>query len=286
MKLIAEISSNHNRDLTRALKLIEAAAEVGCQAVKFQLFKLDQLFAPWALHKKPELRARKEWELPVSWLPALSRTAHDYGLEFACTPFYPAAIEELYDHVDFYKISSYQVLQHNFLHQVAQTGKPVVLSTGMATLPEITRAVDALCGGNCMDITLLHCVSAYPAPPGECNLATIASLRETFKPNYSVRAVGWSDHSHSQPVVMQAVLGQQATVVELHFDLADTDGVETQMGHCWTPAEVVRLKRDLDIATSAVGFCGKSINASEYHERLWRSDPHDGLRPLLETRKG
>lgn len=286
MKLIAEISSNHNRDLARALKLIETAAEVGCQAVKFQLFKLDQLFAPWALHKKPELRARKEWELPVSWLPTLSRTAHDCGLEFACTPFYPAAIEELYDHVDFYKISSYQVLQHNFLRQVAQTGKPVVLSTGMATLPEITRAVDALCGGNCMDITLLHCVSAYPAPPSECNLATIGALREMFRPNYSVRHIGWSDHSNSVPVVMQAVLGQQADVIELHFDLADQDGVETQMGHCWTPEEVKYLQGWLQRATSAVGFPGKFINASEYHERMWRSDPYDGLRPLLETRKG
>ena len=103
VKFIAEVSSNHNQNLSRCLKFIEKAAEIGCDAVKFQLFKVDKLFAPEILAKSEEHRKRARWELPVNFLPELFQKCHSLGLEFACTPFYLKAVEELKPYVDFIK---------------------------------------------------------------------------------------------------------------------------------------------------------------------------------------
>ncbi len=105
---IAEVSSNHGRDLERSLALIDAAAAAGCDAVKFQLFKIDQLFAPEILERSEEHRRRKQWELPVEFLPELAARAHERGIEFGCTPFYLDAVAELEPHVNFYKVDSYE----------------------------------------------------------------------------------------------------------------------------------------------------------------------------------
>ena len=141
VKFIAEVSSNHARDLARAKRFIAAAAEAGADAVKFQLFKVDELFAPEILARSNEHRARKEWELPVKFLPELQRACGEHGLAFSCTPFYLKAVAELEPYVDFYKIASYELLWTDLLKEVGATGKPVVLSTGMSTMPEIRAAV-------------------------------------------------------------------------------------------------------------------------------------------------
>jgi sialic acid synthase SpsE len=130
---IAEVSSNHYRDLDRSFAFIDAAAKAHCGAVKFQLFKIDQLFAPEILEKSEAHRRRKDWELPVEFLPQLARRCVENQIQFSCTPFYLAAVDELEPYIDFYKIASYELLWDDLLGACARTRKPVILSTGMAT---------------------------------------------------------------------------------------------------------------------------------------------------------
>ena len=175
---IAEVSSNHHRDLARCFEFIDTAARIGCDAVKFQLFKIDQLFAPEILAKSETHRKRVDWELPLAFLPELAERSHEQGLKFSCTPFYLDAVADLEPHVDFYKIASYELLWDDLIRACARTGKPLILSTGMATLPEVQRAVGTAHDAGCVNLTLLHCVSGYPTPPYECNLAAIQTLEE------------------------------------------------------------------------------------------------------------
>src|SRR5580698_2201373 len=168
---IAEASSNHGRDLTRAKAFVDAAADAGCDAVKFQLFKIDRMFAPEILAESPKHRARAEWELPLSHLGPLAEHCSTRKIQFSCTPFYLEAVAELAPFVDFYKVASYELLVTDLLKACARTGKPLVVSTGMSTMDEITAAAATLKEAGADDLTLLHCVSAYPTPAGEANLA-------------------------------------------------------------------------------------------------------------------
>src|ERR1700743_831373 len=129
---IAEASSNHDRDLSRALAFVDAAAEAGCDAVKFQLFKIDRMFAPEILARSEKHRARKEWELPLAHLGPLAARCAERTIAFSCTPFYLEAVEELRPYVSFYKIASYELLVVPLLEACARSGKPGVLSTGIA----------------------------------------------------------------------------------------------------------------------------------------------------------
>src|SRR5476651_345157 len=161
---IAEASSNHDRDLGRALAFVDATADAGCDAVKFQLFKIERMFAPEILSRSAKHRARREWELPRAYLAPLAEHCLKRGIQFSCTPFYLEAVEELRPFVAFYKVASYELLVDDLLKACALTCKPVVLSTGMATIDEIVTAARTLQRGGAKDVTLLHCVSAYPTP--------------------------------------------------------------------------------------------------------------------------
>ena len=141
VKFIAEVSSNHAQDLDRSIAFVDAAAEAGFDAVKFQLFRVAQLFAPEILAKSPQHRKRVAWELPLEHLAPLARRCREKGVEFSCTPFYLEAVAELEPHVAFYKVASYELLWTDLLKACAKTGKPVIISTGMATMPEIKAAV-------------------------------------------------------------------------------------------------------------------------------------------------
>jgi len=276
---VAEVSSNHNRDMNRCLTFIDKAAEIGCGAVKFQLFKIRKLFAPEILAKSEMHRQREAWELPVEFLPALATRCHEVGIQFVCTPFYLDAVEELLPYVDFYKIASYELLWDNLLIACARTGKPVVLSTGVATLDEVQRSVSVLRHAGCEDLTLLNCISSYPAPPDECNLAAIETLRRACD-----CPVGWSDHSVSPGVIYRAVHCWGATMVEFHLDL-EGEGEEYRAGHCWLPNQIRPVIEAVQIGFRADGSGKKMPAPSELPERDWRADPSDGLRPLLKTRE-
>lgn len=275
---IAEVSSNHHRDLQRCIEFIKTAADIGCDAVKFQLFKIEELFAPEILSKSEMHRKRKEWELPVSFLPQLKQSCDEYGIQFSCTPFYLDAVAELEPYVDFYKIASYELLWDDLLAACAKTGKPVVISAGMATIEEIDHALKILKENGASDITLLHCVSAYPTPECECNLAVLGSFRN----RYQVK-VGWSDHTVSSAVINRAVHRWEADVVEFHLDLDET-GDEYASGHCWLPQQIAPVIQGIKLANMIDGNPEKQFVASEASDREWRADPLDGLRPLKNIR--
>lgn len=276
---VAEVSSNHHRDLQRCLQFIDAAAAIGCGAVKFQLFKINQLFAPEILQKSEEHRNRVNWELPVEFLPPLAHHCREKNIQFACTPFYLEAVEELEPYVAFYKVASYELLWDDLLAACARTGKPVALSTGMATLDEIERAVATLRANGCHDLTLLHCVSAYPTPPAQCNLTAIETMRQKFS-----CPVGWSDHSVSSGVLHRAIHHWGASMIEFHLDL-EGEGEEFATGHCWLPHQIQPVIEAVRDGLEADGDGVKVPAPGERADREWRADPADGLRPLRATRE-
>lgn len=277
---IAEVSSNHHRDLQRCLNFIDCSADIGCWGVKFQLFRIDELFAPEILATSELHRRRRNWELPEAFIPELARHCRQRGIAFGCTPFYLQAIEVLAPHVDFFKIASYELLWTELLQNCAATGKPVIISTGMATMDEIADAVKCLKISGCTDLTLLHCVSSYPSPAAECNLAAMETLRNAFGCK-----VGWSDHSVAPGVISRAVHRWQASIIEFHLDL-DGQGEEFSSGHCWLPEPMEQVIRDMEKGLCADGNGHKHPVASELPDREWRADPSDGLRPFKHLREG
>ena len=278
MFFISEVSSNHSQKIDRALQFIDQSAEAGCDAVKFQLFKVEKLFSKEVLENIPETLKRKQWELPLEFLPVLAERCIEKEVQFGCTPFYIDAVAELNDYVDFYKVASYELLWDELLIACVKTGKPLILSTGMATIDEIQHAVEIIRNNGCENLTLLHCTSAYPTPYKEANLAAIEMLRSEFGCK-----VGWSDHTVDPGVISRAVNRWGAEVVEFHLDL-EGDGAEFDSGHCWLPNEIAPVIKHLRHGFIADGDGVKKPVTSEIPDRIWRADPSDGLRPMKAIR--
>lgn len=284
-RFVAEVSSNHQCDLDRALRFVDRAAEIGCDGVKFQLFRIDELFAPEILRQSATHRARRRWELPERFLPAIARRCRERGIAFGCTPFYLDAVGALSPFVDFLKIASYELLWDDLLAACARTGLPIVLSTGMATMEEVLHATRVIEVAGGRDLTLLHCVSGYPAPAAEANLAAIdrlARLDARFA-GLRIRA-GWSDHTVEPGVIQRAVHAHPTSFVEFHLDL-EGDGDEYEGGHCWLPYDMQETIAQVRTGLVAEGRGQKAPTAVEDEERSWRADPSDGLRPLRPLRR-
>lgn len=275
---IAEVSSNHNCDIDRCLEFIDVAADIGCDAVKFQLFKIEELFAPEILAKSEEHRKRKEWELPLEFIPKLSKYTREKGLQFSCTPFYIKAVKELQPYVDFYKIASYELLWEQLIEECSKTNLPLILSTGMSNMKEITNAVDVATRFNCKNLSLLHCNSGYPTPINDCNLSAIKTMQDSFN-----CSVGWSDHSVNPVVISQAINEWGAEIIEFHLDI-EGNGEEFKTGHCWLPYDIQKVINATKNITKMNGSGKKEPSNSEIIDRDWRADPIDGLRPLKSIR--
>lgn len=275
---IAEVSSNHSRDIDRAIEFIDTASKIGCDAVKFQLFKIDKLFAPAILRNSKQHRDRKEWELPVEFLPELTKRCKKKNIKFSCTPFYLEAVKELEPYVDFYKIASYELLWDNLLIDCAVTKKPVIISTGMANLEEIKHAVKILRKNNC-EPKILHCISAYPTPFDEVNLSAIETIRKA-----TGCEMGWSDHTVNSGVIHRAIHKWDAKIIEFHLDL-EGKGEEFNSGHCWLPRNIEHVIKQIRDAEKTDGNGIKEPAPSELPDREWRTDPSDGLRPFKSIRK-
>lgn len=276
---IAEVSSNHNRDLKRTLKTIDSIKKSGFTSVKFQLFKINELFSKEILEKSSEHRKRKKWELPLKFIPIISRHCKIKNIKFGCTPFYLEAVDYLNKYIDFYKISSYELLWDKLLIKCGKTKKPVIISTGMSTLNEVSHAVKVLKSTGNNKITILHCVSSYPAHYKDTNLSVIDKLRKKFN-----LKIGWSDHTVNPSVIYRAVHKWNADTIELHYDL-DKKGYEFKSGHCWLPDQTKELITNINLGFLCDGKNIKKPNKSEKKDRLWRTDPKDGLRPFLKIRK-
>jgi sialic acid synthase SpsE len=278
IKFIAEVSSNHSRDIERAMEFIDCASKIGCDAVKFQLFKIDKLFAPEILKNSKKHRDRKQWELPVEFFPKLFKRCKEKKIQFSCTPFYLDAVKELEPFVDFYKIASYELLWDDLLIACALTKKPVIISTGMANLDEINHAVEVLRKNECEPI-VLHCTSAYPTPSYEANLSAIETIRKSTQCE-----MGWSDHTVSPGVIHRAIHKWGAKIIEFHLDL-EGKGEEFSSGHCWLPRDIEKVIKEIRDAEQTDGNGVKEPSRSELNDRQWRTDPSDGLRPFKSIRK-
>lgn len=283
-RFVAEVSSNHQCDLERSLRFVDRAADIGCDGVKFQLFRIDELFAPEILRQSASHRARKRWELPERFLAPIAHRCRERGVAFGCTPFYLDAVAALAPFVDFLKIASYELLWDDLLESCARTGLPLVLSTGMATLDEVAHAAHVIERAGGRDLTLLHCVSGYPAPADEANLAAIDSLAalDAGFDGVSIRA-GWSDHTVDPGVIFRASHAHATAMIEFHLDL-EGEGDEYESGHCWLPYDIQETIERVRTGFRAEGSAHKAPTNVESEERSWRADPSDGLRPLRPLR--
>jgi N,N'-diacetyllegionaminate synthase len=222
--IIAEAGVNHNGSLDLALRLVDAAKASGADAVKFQTFRADQL-ATRSAHKAPyqeRTTANDESQYEMLQRLELDATAHrkiiDYcqqiGIQFLSSPF-DAQSADLLGEMDLplYKVPSGEITNLPFLEHIARKGKPLILSTGMSTLGEVEDAVRVLGVAGCKQLTLLHCVTEYPAPYDEVNLQAMQTLKVAFG-----LPVGYSDHTPGIEIAVAAVaLG--AVVIEKHFTL-------------------------------------------------------------------
>jgi len=278
IEFIAEVSSNHSKDLDRCLKFVDISADIGCSAVKFQLFRIDQLFAKDAIDRYEEIKLRKNWELPLSFIPNIANRCKEKNIQFGCTPFYLDAVDELYDYVDFFKIASYELLWDDLLIKCAKTKKPIMISTGMADMSEISHATKILRLNGCSNPRIFHCTSSYPTPPGEANLSAIETIRSK-----TMCDVGWSDHTVNNGVIHRAIHKWGSTFIEFHLDI-EGKGEEFSSGHCWLPSQMKELIHNINDSMISDGNGVKEPVNSELPDLPWRTDPSDGLRPFKSIR--
>jgi len=227
--IVAEMSANHGHDFDRALAIIRAAAEAGADAVKIQTYTPDTITIDcdneffrikgtiWEGRTLHDLYG--EAYTPWEWQPRLKEEAEKLGLAFFSTPFDPTAVDFLEEMgVPCHKIASFELVDLPLIRKVAATGKPVIMSTGMATEAEIAEAVEAFKDGGGSELALLKCTSAYPAPPEEMNLRTIPYLAQRFGV-----VSGLSDHTTGIEMPIAAVaLG--ARIIEKHFCISRAEG--------------------------------------------------------------
>lgn len=231
MRIIAEIGFNHAGDMASAQAMILAAAHSGAQAVKFQTFRASDIVLP----DSPHFAAITCGEMDLAQHRDLKAVADECGVEFMSTPFSPYGVELLEKvGVHTYKIASMDVTNPQLLTCVANTGKPVLLSTGMASLSEIATALELLERKGAGPVCLLHCCSDYPAAPEQLNLSVLSLLRDTFQV-----PVGYSDHYPGIKACLAASF-HGATVLETHFTL-DTTTPGGDHGHSADPAMLREL---------------------------------------------
>ncbi|MGD0283916.1 MAG: pseudaminic acid synthase [Dissulfurispiraceae bacterium] len=273
--VIAELSANHNQDFEQAVRLVRAAKEAGADAVKLQTYTPDTITIR---SDRPEFRViggtiwdgRTLYDLygeaytPWDWQPKLKQLADDIGIHLFSTPFDSTAVDFLEAmNVPAYKIASFELVDLPLVRKIAQTGKPIIMSTGMATLAEIDEAVQAIREAGGRELALLKCTSGYPALPEEMNLRTIPHLAEAFGV-----PVGLSDHTLDNASAVAAVaLG--ACIVEKHFTLSRAvQGPDSAFS--LEPAEFRAMVDAIHTAEKALGRVHYGVNPREAASRAFR----------------
>jgi pseudaminic acid synthase len=272
--VVAEMSANHNQDLGQALRIVDAAHEAGADAVKLQTYTPDTLTID--SNREPFRIGGTIWDgrtlydlyaeayTPWEWQPRLKEAASAVGLALFSTPFDRTAVAFLEEMgVPAYKVASFEIVDLPLIQAIARTGKPIILSTGMATLAEIDEAVAAARGAGAVQIALLKCTSAYPAPPEEMNLRTIAHMAEAFG-----LPVGLSDHTLGIAVPVAAV-AQGACIVEKHFTLSRASrGPDSAFS--LEPPEFRAMVDAIREAEQALGQVSYQLTRAETDSRAFR----------------
>ena len=264
--VIAEMSANHNGSIETAKEIIHAMKEAGADCVKVQTYTADTITmdcrneyflfkgGTWDGQNLHDLY--KQAYMPWEWQGELKKEAESIGLDFFSTPFDPTSVDFLESiDIPFYKIASFEVVDIPLIKKVAATGKPIIMSGGMASLAEIDEAVSVIKSyGN--DLALLKCSSAYPAVPEKMNLKTICHLRDTYQV-----PVGLSDHSMGSVSAVTAVaLG--ARIIEKHFCLSrELGGPDSSFS--MEPDEFKQMVEDVQMAAKAVGEVAYRVSEEE-----------------------
>lgn len=280
--IIAEMSGNHNQSLDRALAIVDAAAEAGAHAIKLQTYTADTMTIDlkegeffisdpnslWVGQSMHTLygKAYTPWE----WHAPIMERAKAKGLVCFSSPFDESAVDflETLD-VPAYKIASFECVDLPLIRKAAATGKPLIISTGMATIPEIGEAVETAHNAGCKDLVLLKCTSTYPASPENINLRTIAHMRELFGCE-----VGLSDHTMGIGVAVAAV-AFGATVIEKHFTLSRAEG-GVDAAFSLEPDELAALVVETKRAWQAIGEVKYGPTEVEVKARLRRRSLYIG----------
>jgi N-acetylneuraminate synthase len=273
--IVAELSANHNHDFDQTVRLIHAAKESGADAVKVQTYTPDTITIRsdreyfqigggtlWDGRTLHELYG--EACMPWDWQPRLKQAADDLGLDFFSSAFDSTAVDLLESMgVPAYKVASCELVDIPLLQRMSRTGKPLIISTGMATIEEITEAVDAARHSGARQIALLRCTSAYPALPSEMNLRTIPELARRFEV-----PVGLSDHTMDIAVPVVAVaLG--SCIIEKHFTLSRSlKGPD--IAFSLEPAEFKAMVEAVRVAEKSLGEIHFGLTDSESSSRVFR----------------
>jgi len=219
--IIAEAGSNHNGSLEQAKKMIDAAVEAGVDAVKFQIFKAEELYSKYTpefsyLKGQNVYELIKNIETPREWIKELARYCKEKNIGFLASAFDFEAVDLLDKYVPAFKIASFEITDLELIKYAAEKGKPMIISTGMANLAEIEDAINAIKSIGNEDVVLLHCNSLYPTPVEVVNLKAMETMRTAFKV-----PVGFSDHTFGTRIPIAAV-AMGACVIEKHFTLDRT----------------------------------------------------------------
>jgi pseudaminic acid synthase len=272
--IIAELSANHNGQLSKALELIEAAAATGADAIKIQTYTPDTMTIP---HDGADFQIKgglwdgyllhqlyKEAYTPFEWHGKLFAKAREIGITIFSTPFDETAVDLLAGlDTPAYKIASFEVIDLPLIKYVAKRGKPMIISTGMANLGEIQEAVETARSNGAGGIALLHCTSAYPAPIEEANVRTVCHLGQAFGV-----VSGLSDHAPgSAACIASTVLG--GSIIEKHFTISRADG-GPDAAFSLEPDEFRKLVHDCKSAWSALGSVDYSLAQSEQANTRFR----------------
>ena len=265
--VVAEMSANHNGSLDTALRIVEAAREAGADAVKLQTYTPDTITldsdgedfqiadGPWRGRTLHDLY--QEAYLPWEWHRPLFEHARRLGLSIFSSPFDASAVDLLEElGAPAYKIASLEVVDLPLIRYAAATGKPLIISTGLADAGEIGEAIDAARSAGCRDLAILHCVTAYPAPASDYNLRTIADMAQRFD-----AVVGLSDHTLDDVTAISAV-AFGAAIVEKHFTL-DRGGNGPDDPFSLEPAQLAGLCRAVRTAWEAAGSVDYGLKSSE-----------------------
>ena len=273
--VIAELSANHRGSLENAVQLVNAAADAGADAIKLQTYTADTITLAV---DRPEFRigSGTVWDgrtlhdlyaeaaTPWEWHEPLQRAATDRGLHFFSSPFDASAVDFLERlGVPAFKIASFEIVDVGLIARVAKTGRPMIISTGMATLEEVAEAVEAARAAGASQIALLKCTSAYPTPPEDVNLRTIPDMSARFGV-----PVGLSDHTLGTTVPVAAVAAG-AAIIEKHLTLRRADG-GPDGGFSIEPDELSEMVASIRIAEKAMGRVSYEPTSEESGSRILR----------------